>query len=347
MGIPLLNKIIREKCKMSNSDQNAIRLIKFNEITGKTIVIDTSIYMYKFEYNNALIDNMYQLIMFLKHNNITPIFVFDGIAPPEKQKMLQLRKEQKIIAQKKYNELQKKLIQNQNLKKCIIEDYDEKQEILTEMDSLKKKFIRLNTEKINEVKKLMKLCGAIYYDAEGESDQLCAKLVLENIAYACLSDDMDMFIYGCPRVLRYMSLLNSTFILYDLTKIIKSFGNIPLSDFKQICIFSGTDYNCNNLENINIDLYKTLDLYNKYKNYCSDSKKEYNFGFGFYNWLQENTNYINHDKYNNLIHIFNMFNVDNLNISQYNIENIYNNNNSYICKGPIRELLKKHNFIFI
>ena len=134
MGIPLLNKIIREKC---NKSYGSIQHIEFKELTGKTIVIDTSIYMYKFEGNDALIDNMYQLIMFLKNHKITPIFIFDGPAPPEKNNLLQLRRKQKINAQEKYNELQQRLTKKESInKQGSIMDHDEKQEVLNETEHL-------------------------------------------------------------------------------------------------------------------------------------------------------------------------------------------------------------------
>ena len=46
--------------------------------------------------------------------------------------------------------------------------------------------------------------GIAYYESEGESDYVCAKMVKQKIAFACMSEDMDMFVYGCPKVLRYL-----------------------------------------------------------------------------------------------------------------------------------------------
>ena len=60
--------------------------------------------------------------------------------------------------------------------------------------------------------------------------------------YACLSEDMDLFIYGCPRVLRYLSLLNEIVVIYYLDTILKDL-DISFIEFKEICILSGTDYN--------------------------------------------------------------------------------------------------------
>ena len=39
-------------------------------------------------------------------------------------------------------------------------------------------------------------------EAIGEADKLCALMDKENAVWGCLSDDMDMFIYGCKKVLR-------------------------------------------------------------------------------------------------------------------------------------------------
>ena len=74
------------------------------------------------------------------------------------------------------------------------------------MNLLKKKFIRITPIHIEKIKNLMDSYGVSYCTAEGEADELCVKMVQKNKAYACLSEDMDMFVYGCNRVLRYFSL---------------------------------------------------------------------------------------------------------------------------------------------
>ena len=70
-------------------------------------------------------------------------------------------------------------------------------------------FTSINKGEIEEVKKLIKLFGLSYVTADGEADEICAKMVISNQAYACLSEDTDLFVYGCPRVLRYISLRKS------------------------------------------------------------------------------------------------------------------------------------------
>ena len=52
MGIKYLNRFLKENCS-----KNSIRKINLNQLESKTIVIDASIYMYKYIAENALIEN--------------------------------------------------------------------------------------------------------------------------------------------------------------------------------------------------------------------------------------------------------------------------------------------------
>ena len=86
------------------------------------------------------------------------------------------------------------------------------------------------------------MCGVSYVEANGEADELCAYCVIKNLAYACLSDDMDLFIYGCPRIMRYFSMMNQSVVYYELERILESL-KIPQDVFINMSILSGTDYN--------------------------------------------------------------------------------------------------------
>ena len=97
MGVHSLNQFINANCP------EAIRKITLSDLKNKKIVVDTSIYMYKFMADNALIDKMYQMIMLLKNNHIIPVFIFDGKAPNEKKECLKMRKEIKLDSENKYN----------------------------------------------------------------------------------------------------------------------------------------------------------------------------------------------------------------------------------------------------
>jgi flap endonuclease-1 len=318
MGIHNLNRFLLDNCTSESINKKHMKFL-----SDKTIVVDTSIYLYKFTVNNLLIENMYLLISIFKHYNITPIFVFDGKPPDEKKQIIKKRLIEKIIAEKKYNDLKDKI--------NMVEYAKDKKELEIEIDSLKKQFIRIKDSDIKSVKELMDYCNVIYYDAPGEADQLCAKLVIDNIAWACLSDDMDMFVYGCTRIIRHISLLNHTVIFYNINNIFREL-KMSMKDFREIMVISGTDYNI--YDNTNLD--DTMKHYSEYKeNYQNNS------GISFYEWLYNNTTYIKN--YESLKNIYNIFDVSKIDIPE-------------ICKSKIKininnskliEFLKPYGFIFV
>ena len=103
MGIRNLNRVLRDNCPES------IRCISLSDLSGKRIAVDISIYLYKYEAENALLENMYVMLSIFRHYNIIPIFIFDGKPPPEKRALLIKRKEDREEAQQEYEKLQKQL----------------------------------------------------------------------------------------------------------------------------------------------------------------------------------------------------------------------------------------------
>jgi hypothetical protein len=329
MGIKNLNKFLKENAKES------IKLGHVSELSGKRIAVDISIYMYKFASENTLIENIYLMLSIFRYYNVIPIFVFDGKPPTEKKELLKKRREDKKEAEQEYNELKNKLEINKNM------DEIEKQEIINNMDMLKRKFVNVNKSDIDNVKNLIRSYGATYYDAPGEADELCAMLTIKGKVWACLSEDMDMFVYGCPRVIRYLSLLNHTLVIYDMKGILGELG-LTQKELREICILSGTDYNCiNDDDSKNHNLYTTL---KQFKKYYKNNKNNKNENTTFYNWLLNNTNYIR--DYDMLIKIYNMFDLTN-NHSNIKIFEDIKILNGPLIKNSINEVLKTDGFIFV
>lgn len=315
MGIKNLNKYLQQSCNKS------INHIHLSELSGKRIVIDTSIYLYRFMGEGCLLENFYLMISIFRQYNIIPLFVFDGKPPAEKEDMLKQRKLEKKEAQTKYKLLEK------NLDSATEE---EKIELKENMDNLKRQFIRIHHIDIENVKTLIQSYGVSYVEAPGEADKLCAKMVCKNKAYACLSEDMDLFVYGCSRVLRYLSLLKKSAILYELPSMLNEL-DMTMTEFQYICVVSGTDYNLSTKAETNLN--NTLKYFKKYKK--SDSNN-------FYEWLEANTDYIDniYELYN-IVHLFSLSNM-----TEYkNYENIK------IVNGPVnlsnlKEIMYKEHFIF-
>ena len=320
MGIRHLNRFLKDNASSS------IKLCNLSELSGKKIAVDISIYMYRFASNNTLIENIYLMLSVFRHYNIIPIFIFDGKPPPEKHELLRKRKEDKREAENEYNKLKNTLEINKDM------DDSDKQEIIYNMDMLKKKFVSINKNDIENVKMLIRSYGATYYDAPGEADELCAMLNIKNKVWASLSEDMDMFVYGCPRVIRYFSLLNHTAIVYDVKGILNNLG-ISQKELREICVLSGTDYNleCDDTKN---SLNNTLKLFKKY--HKSKSK------VGFYEWLNKDNKFIK--DYDLLLKTYNMFELNNhFDIKVFEKIKIIN---GPIIKNEIIKILKTDGFIF-
>jgi len=330
MGIKNLNMYIK-----NNTNKTSINKIFLASLYGKIIAVDTSIYLYRFLGEDALLENMYIMLSLFRYYNITPIFILDGKPPIEKLELIKQRCNDKNDAEKQYNDIK------DNLEN--IESLENKKELCKKMQLLKKNFTRLKRKDYKQVLELIDAFGMPYIEADGEADVLCAKLVIKKIAYACLSEDMDLFVYGCTRVLRYLSLINKSVILYDLNDILSDL-NLSLKEFKEICIISGTDYNINNTVNtINIvdtvdnvdtvNLYKTFKYFEQYKN-----SKYYNI-IDFYTWLDNNYNYIKNIY--KLYDIYNLFSTSNVEFKKIKVKM------KEINFDKVKEILKTDGFVFL
>lgn len=327
MGIRHLNRFFKDNAS------DAIKFISISELSDKKVAVDISIYIYKYASDGNLIENIYLMLAVFRYYNVIPIFIFDGKPPAEKKELLIKRREDRKEAEDEYNKLKNVLITNKNM------DDIEKQELISNMDMLKRKFVHISKIDIENVKKLIRAYGATYYDAPGEADELCALLAIKGKVWACLSEDMDMFVYGCPRVLRYLSLLNHTVVLYDMKNILE---NLTMSqkELREICILSGTDYNSLHDDTKNIPtLDATLKQFNKYRKDKTNDKTN----SAFYDWLLEKTDYIK--DYNMLLKIYDMFD---LTKNHYNVKVFENIKiiNGPIQKSDIYDILKTDGFVF-
>lgn len=328
MGIKNLNKWIKESCK------TAIECMALSKLSGKKIVVDISIYIYKYETENALMENMYSLLSLLKHYNIVALFVFDGKPPDEKKQLLLQRKQYKELAKENYDVLE---LECQNL------DMDNiyRKQLEVEMEQLKKQFVSISKEKIKKVKDLIRAYGFQSIVAPKEADELCAMLVIEKKVWACLSEDMDLFVYGCTRVLRYISLLNHTVVVYNMKGILYDL-DISLNEFQEICILSGTDYNINMDQIEKNNIKEIVNLYHLYRKEKEEkevvpNKTDYNF----YVWLEEKGREI--DKIQ-LKKVIDMFTIDVKNNKWIEDIKIKQDEKQ---EEMVRKMMEKEDFVFI
>ena len=295
MGIKNLNQFIQTECS------DGIKTIPFNALANKVVVIDANIFMYRFVAEDALLENMYSMISIFKMHGIVPVFVFDGKPPEEKRKTLNKRMRLKRIAEMQYNRLVSHHDSNGN-------NGNNGHAHAHALKALRRRFIRISNADFERVKTLMRALGVQYIVASGEADALCAQMVIKRKAYACVSDDTDLFVHGCCRVLRHINLFDQTAVLYDMHKILNILG-INMTEFRQICVISGTDYNCGSIHGHN--LRNAVNLFKQYKKCGQDAEENDDvFAPDFYTWLHHTCTTHNqryHFDYDITMSVYNMF----------------------------------------
>ena len=122
-------------------------------------------------------------------SRIRPVYVFDGLPHPLKEKTLQIRKERKITAEKQWKEA----IQKGDL----------------EMAKLKAQQTSRITEDISKQSKdLLKLLGIPYIQAPSEGEAQASYMVKKGDAYGVGSQDFDCLLVGSPILIRNLTSSN-------------------------------------------------------------------------------------------------------------------------------------------
>lgn len=261
MGIIQLNKFMKKNC-----DRGIYNRMHLAKLRGKCVVIDASIYMYRYKSNGVssskdmddeakchetLIEGFYAMCSLLLKYGVRPVFVFDGKPPKDKWATIDKRRANREDAYKEYVKMETEM--------KSVKDVLDAKDLEERMDALCLQFVKVKAEDTEIVRKLMDVMGVEYIMAKEEADVVCAQMVMSGEAWACLSEDSDMFAYGIPRILRFFSILNHTVICFYMDEILRQL-DMPLESFKELCVLSGTDY-----RNMNTNIWKTYDRYMQYK----------------------------------------------------------------------------------
>ena len=248
MGVKGLTKYIQSNCA------SGVQKTRISELRGKKIVVDASIYMYKYKYEISnyvnfddnvdaiLLDNIRQLVLLFQKHGVELCFVFDGTPPAEKLELLAQRRAQKQSAEAEYARLMTMCENKENGKSF---DLCNKQLI-----ELRRKSAYITKDNISETKCVLDDLGIEHICAVGEADDLCVEMVRAGTAWGCASDDGDMFVYGCERVVQNIDFDAETLVSYNTPKILKTMG-LSQAEFTAACICIGTDLskNCVNQHN--------------------------------------------------------------------------------------------------
>ena len=253
MGVKGLLKFLSTNTYINNDETNScIQHIRFNDLREKTIVVDASIYMYRFKQEGDLAEMMYHFISLMRHYKVKLIFIFDGKPPEDKMDIIQSRQTARQVAKTNYDS--QKIQQDKLVELLELEYISKKPDPLRiksyknmisrlefKIESNRRNSITLQYTDLELVKRMLDMMGIYHTTPDQEADSLCARFVTSGIAYACLTEDTDLFVYGCDRIVRGLDIFSKTMVLYSTKSIYKSMG-VSLEEFQSICFLSGTDY---------------------------------------------------------------------------------------------------------
>jgi len=254
--------------KINELVHNVKRTITFENLFNKRIAIDAFNTIYQFlaiirqrdgtplkDYEGNVTSHLsglfYRSINFIEHN-IKPIYVFDGVATELKLETIKERKKIKDDAKKKMVEAQE------------AEDFREAKKFAQQTS-------KLNSDMIEESKKLLENMGIPVFQASSEGEAQSAYLVEKGDAWACASQDYDTLLFGGERLVRNFAVSRSkkvkdTTVTLDieyvsLPKLLENLG-ITREQLVEMGILIGPDF----FPGIHgIGQHKALDLIRKYK----------------------------------------------------------------------------------
>lgn len=256
MGIKSLTKLI----KIHSPD--SIKHIELKELSGKTVAIDISLFIYQSLINipskgdkdiGHIIGIYNKTIKYLSYN-ITPIYIFDGSPPEHKRDLLNIRN-------KKASDAKLKMKENINNK--------------VEYDKYKKKSIRMNKIHIEDIKLLLKYMGVSYIQMkEGEAEGIASELCRIKYVDYVVTEDMDSLVFGTPYLIR--NCIDKSYkakdmiTIFDLNKLLSDL-DMTNDEFIELCILCGCDY-CENIPKIGIKkAYTIIKQYNGILNYINST----------------------------------------------------------------------------
>ena len=225
--------------------------IEFSDLKGKVIAIDAYNTLYQFlsiirqRDGTPLIDSHGEITSHLSgflyrttnliEEGIKPVFVFDGIPPEFKNKIIEERKKTRANAQEKWDEAKARGEEKEAFKHAQASS-------------------RIQGNMVEDAKLLLKVMGIPVIQAPSEGEAQASSIVKDGKAYAAGSQDYDALLFGAPVVVRNLAVTGkrklagkSIFVevkpeLIELEKGLAALG-ISREQLVDIALLVGTDYN--------------------------------------------------------------------------------------------------------
>ena len=266
--------------------------VHYTEFRYKKIAIDMMnvLYIYRSRLDTEWMVSVIRFLNHLRKIQIHPICVFDGKGHQLKLSTIQKRKDTRNRGKEKFEQLQYDLEQYKKSRKitpALQQFLDKNTDYVSPLSgnllieqiqhyfTKQQKAYNLHFEQseVETLKTIIQNMGICVLTAEYDGEHLCSMLNVQNEADVVLSNDSDVFFFGCRKVITKFN--DQGGFLLELDIVLEKLG-ISFESFTDLCIICGTDFN----ENIKgIGFIKGLDLIRKYNSI-------YNPEFPYQEWIQ-------------------------------------------------------------
>ena len=256
---------------------------------NKLIAIDISIYINRFKasFHDEWKKRLLTFATMLYVNEVKPVIIFDGGSPPEKDEERKMRRKNRDQLCDKINKLTTDLDEYRKTNQIspLLRSHGKLEDPTAPPDEahtpteeknytfhvsvvegylrkIKQNYFEIYPEDFVTTREILDIFGFPCVTAPLEAETLCGILCKNGLVDAVMTDDTDIFIYGCPVTLRKLDFKTETFEEINYKDILAAMNFTP-QQFLDFCIMCGVDYN----KNINgISTKKSYDYITKYKN---------------------------------------------------------------------------------
>lgn len=271
MGIKNLSQFLKKREVYETLDINILKYTK--------IGIDAPMFLFKFKgisdpSTNEWLGCFITFISFLRKQDIHPVFIFEGKAPPEKIPVQEERREQRQKLVDKTNAIETdlnnyistgivtplllqtwekiKFKNNKSLltKKTLTKTFINVEVIHEEINRRKRYEISITPEDIDNLKELLNLMGVSWIQSCGEAETDCVSLFYDRVIDYIVSEDTDVLAYfdskqqNDLKVIISFNINELTFVQISKQRVLDTL-NLTSESFRDFCIMCGTDYNKN------------------------------------------------------------------------------------------------------
>lgn len=278
MGVKGLSKLLKSVCPHVYKEGS------LSQFHGSMIAVDASLYICKFvAISTNWMRSFISMIVLLQRFRIKPIFIFDGEAPPEKEWEWQKRNEKRSSVKRRIKDLdtaiktcfmddptdtqvqsaletfnrELKTISKNNklLEGVTFTDLDEVQMHMSlftaQKEKISKQDITITPAMIDQLQELLDCFGLPFITAEsddnglgGEGETLASWLAVHKKVAAVLTDDSDVMVYGTPVYISQLNVNTGECRIVCYNEVLNGL-KMTKSEFTDLCIMCGTDYNPN------------------------------------------------------------------------------------------------------